>query len=74
MEASYFTFLFGLILGTVITRLWTYIKTVDATFVIDATSDPDKDIYRLDISRLDNITKKKWMLLKIQNNADLSHK
>lgn len=74
MEASYFTFLFGVILGTIITRLWTSYKTVDATFIIDATSDPDKDIYRLDITRLDNITNKKWMLLKIENRADLSHK
>lgn len=67
-----FILLLGVVAGTVITRIRIDMKTVDATFIIDTTSNPDKDIYRLDISRLDNITNKKWMLIKIENDANLS--
>ena len=37
-------------------------------------SDPEKDIYSIDIHDLDKLSKKKLIILKIDNNADLSQK
>lgn len=40
---------------------------------IDHTN-PDKDIYRLELKELDNLPKQKYIVLKVDNNADLSQK
>lgn len=50
-----------------------YIVNKVGTLKIDR-SDPEKDIYRIDINDLDKLSKKKLIILKIDNNADLSQK
>ena len=50
-----------------------YIINKVGTLKIDH-SDPEKDIYRIDINDLDKLSKKKLIILKIDNNADLSQK
>ena len=50
-----------------------YIINKVGTLKIDH-SDPEKDIYRIDIEDLDKLSKKKLIILKIDNNADLSQK
>ena len=50
-----------------------YIINKVGTLKIDH-SDPEKDIYRIDINNLDKLSKKKLIILKIDNNADLSQK
>lgn len=50
-----------------------YIINKVGTLKIDH-SDPEKDIYRIDIKDLDKLSKKKLIILKIDNNADLSQK
>lgn len=43
----------------------------DGTLKID-TSNPDKDVYRIEIDRLDRLTKKRRIILKVDPKADLS--
>ena len=50
-----------------------YIINKVGTLKIDH-SDPEKDIYRIDINDLDKLSKKKLIVLKVNNNADLSQK
>lgn len=37
-------------------------------------NNPGKDIYRLELKELDDLPKQKYIVLKIDNNADLSQK
>lgn len=37
-------------------------------------SDPEKDVYRFVIDNIDDLSKKKYIVLKVDNNADLSQK
>lgn len=49
-----------------------YIKRTCGTLKIDH-SNPEKDVYRFDVDDLDSLAKKKRIVLKVDNNADLSH-
>ena len=37
-------------------------------------SNPEKDIYRIDIKELDRLDRKRYVVLKVDNHADLSQK
>ncbi len=37
-------------------------------------SNPEKDVYRFVIDKIDDLSKKKYIVLKVDNNADLSQK
>ena len=37
-------------------------------------SNPEKDVYRIEIDDLDGLSKKKHVILKVDNNANLSQK
>ena len=63
----------GLIVGGVITSVIFIVKSCFGTFKIDR-SNPEKDIYRLDIRDIDSISKKKRLIIKVDNKADLSQK
>lgn len=75
------TFISGMIVGAIIQSvitlaymaiyMWRSCKF--GTFRVDK-SNPDKDIYRLDIGDLSNIHKKKTVILDIDTSADLSQK
>lgn len=50
-----------------------YLKRTCGTLRIDH-SNPEKDLYRFDIDDLDSLVKKKRIILRVDNNADLSQK
>lgn len=62
----------GVIIG-VIAFVWHYCGRTNGTLKIDH-SNPEKDIYRIEIDDLDSLNKKKRIVLKVDHNADLSQK
>ena len=46
---------------------------IDGTIKIDSTN-PEKDVYRLEINDLDSLKKKKRIVLRVDHHADLSQK
>ena len=69
--SSYLFFIIGVVVGTVISVIINGLKKSYGVLKID-TSDPAKDKYRIYIDDLDNLNKKKQLLLSIDHNADLS--
>lgn len=63
--------LIGIFSGSLITSIIFVIKSSSGTLKIDH-SNPQKDVYRFEIKDLDRLNKKKYVRLKIDNNADLS--
>ena len=61
------------LLGSIVTVLIIFLKSVRGTLRIDH-SDPNKDIYRLDLDDLDVLTRKKQVILDIDHHANLSQK
>ena len=61
----------GFIVGIFICGLIRLFRRASGTLRIDQ-SNPEKDIYRIDIDDLDNLAKKKRIILKVDPNADLS--
>jgi hypothetical protein len=71
---EYLFVLIGLLVGSIISNIIFFIRyrTV-GTLRIDH-SDPVKDVYRIEIDDLDGLIKKKHVILKVDNNVDLSQK
>lgn len=71
---EYLFVLIGLLVGSIISNIIFFIRyrTV-GTLRIDH-SNPVKDVYRIEIDDLDGLIKKKHVVLKVDNNADLSQK
>lgn len=71
---EYLFVLIGLLVGSIISNIIFFIRyrTV-GTLRIDH-SDPVKDVYRIEIDDLDGLIKKGHVILKVDNNADLSQK
>ena len=70
------TFLFGMFAGFFIASLISFICfcfMARGTLKIDH-SDPEKDLYRFEIDDLDNLSKRKRVILSIEHDADLSQK
>lgn len=65
----YFTL--GFIIGAVVMSIGCY-SLLSGVLRIDQINS-DKDIYRFEIKDLDKMSKKKYILIKIDANADLSH-
>nr|DAD58024.1 MAG TPA: hypothetical protein [Caudoviricetes sp.] len=63
----------GLVAASIIKDIIIYAITGVGTLKIDH-SDPEKDVYRIDIDDLDKLSKKKRIVLKVDNDADLSQK
>lgn len=63
----------GLLAGSLIFNVAciVYLRRTHGTLRIDH-SNPEKDIYRFDIDDLDVLSKKKKIILNVDNNADLS--
>ena len=64
-------FLVGVIVGVLITWIIYRLKTIHGILKID-TSNIEQDIYRICIDDLDNLSKKKRVVLKVDPNATLS--
>ena len=64
----------GVLVGITGSYVFQVVQTAYGTLRIDHT-DPEKDLYRIDIDgNFDNISKEKRIILKVDNNADLSQK
>ena len=63
----------GAAVGGIASSIRYWRKRTAGTLRIDH-SNPEKDIYRFEVDDLDNISKKKEIILKIDNNANLSQK
>lgn len=61
----------GAIVGLIMVNIYHYMHTSSGTLRIDH-SNPDKDVYRLELDDLDNLSKKKRIVLHVDNDADLS--
>lgn len=69
---NWLLFLVGIIIGILITLL-TVLLSTSGTLRIDH-SNPEKDLYRFDIDNLDELSRRKRIVLKVDNHADLSQK
>ena len=64
----------GILVGIFASYIFQAVQTAYGTLRIDHT-DPEKDLYRIDIDgNFDNISKEKRIILKVDNDADLSQK
>lgn len=63
-------FFLGVLFGFILRSL---VKRPSGTLLIDKNN-PDKDLYRFDINHLSEIDKRKYILLKVDPNANLSQK
>ena len=71
---EYVLFLLGIFIGTIMGRFILTRRVSSGTLKIDH-SNPEKDKYLFVIDcELDQLSKKKKILLKVDNNADLSQK
>ena len=61
------------LMGSIVTVLIIFLKSVRGTLRIDH-SDPNKDMYRLELNDLDVLTRKKLVILDIDHHANLSQK
>lgn len=68
-----FVVVLALFAGYIIGIANVYFTSLAGTLKID-NSDPEKDVYRLDIEKFDLIEKRAFILLQIDRNADLSQK
>lgn len=63
----------GLAVGIVVSTIIYRVCSTGGVLKVDH-SDPGKDVYRFEVKNIDVISKKKWLILKIDNKADLSQK
>lgn len=63
----------GILIGCIINILICRAHSSSGTLRIDHTN-PEKDVYRIEIDDLDKLSKKKRIILKVDNRADLSQK
>lgn len=71
---NYYTWItVGVLIGSIISNIIFYVRSSSGTLRIDH-SNPEKDVYRLEIDNLYKLSKKKRVILKIDNNAALSQK
>lgn len=68
---TYLLFLAGVLVGSIIGSIIQGIRVTYGTLKIDK-SNPKTDVYRIYINDLDILSKKKYIRLKIDANADLS--
>ena len=70
---EYLLFIVGVCVGSLMTILVRERGTVMGVLLIDS-SNPEKDVYRFDVGNMNNLSKKKRVILKIENDVDLSQK
>jgi hypothetical protein len=60
-------------IGSIVTNIIHTVRSTSGTLRIDH-SNPERDVYRLELDNLDELNKKSRVDLKIDRNADLSQK
>lgn len=68
---EYLMLALGLIIGGLVVLIYYRCVTISGVLQIDH-SDPDKDIYQINLNSLDDLAKKKRVVLKVDNNAKLN--
>lgn len=68
---EYFMLALGLIIGSLVVLIYYRCVTISGVLRIDH-SDPHKDIYQINLNSLDDLAKKKRVVLKVDNNAKLN--
>lgn len=68
---EYFMLVLGLIIGSLVILIYYRCITISGVLQIDH-SNPDKDIYQINLNSLDDLAKKKRVVLKVDNNAKLN--
>lgn len=63
----------GILIGCIINILICRAHSSSGTLRIDHTN-PEKDVYRIEVNDLDKLSKKKRIILKVDNHADFSQK
>lgn len=69
---GYFIFTGGLIVGGLVVTIFRLARTATGKLLIDS-SNPEKDVFRVNLDNLDDMYKKSFIELKIVRDADLSH-
>ena len=64
----------GVLVGSIISNTIFSIRYRKAGTLRIDHSNPEKDVYRIEIDDLDGLSKKKHVILKVDNNANLSQK
>lgn len=62
----------GLVIGAAVATIFMLVRSGHGTLHIDHY--PEKDFYRFEIDRVDNLDKKKQFIMKINHNNDLPQK
>ena len=63
----------GVTIGVILTQIVNHLRSAHGTLKIDH-SDSNKDVYRLVIDDLEELSKKNYVFLEIDHDADLSQK
>lgn len=71
--SNFLWILIGVTIGVILTQIVNYLRSAHGTLKIDH-SDSNKDVYRLVIDDLEELSKKSYVFLEIDHNADLSQK
>ena len=71
--SNFLWMLIGVAIGVILTQIVNYLRSAHGTLKIDH-SDSNKDVYRLVIDDLEELSKKSYVFLEIDHNADLSQK
>ena len=66
-------YLLGVLFGAIVANVLRFEFKSFGVLRIDH-SNPEKDVYRFEIDKLESLSSKKKIVLKIDNNADLSQK
>lgn len=71
---EYLLIITGVLIGSIVSNIIFFARyKMAGTLRIDH-SNPEKDVYRIEIDDLDGLSKKKRVILKVDNNANLSQK
>ena len=71
--SNFLWILIGVTIGVILTQIVNNLRSAHGTLKIDH-SDSNKDVYRLVIDDLEELSKKNYVFLEIDHNADLSQK
>lgn len=71
MLKLWLVFVLGLVVGSIIVNIIWNSNRSSGVLKIDR-SNPEKDIYRIELDSLDNLSKKKRISLKVDTKANLS--
>ena len=73
MDEMYLWLCLGVIIGAILSNTLRIVRTNFGTLKIDC-SDPDKDVYSIEIDDLDKLAKKNRVILKVVRSATFSQK